>query len=1261
MATTLITSEELFGKKKNEGLISSADLFKTKPIVSETIEEPEPITTPTPTIPKLEDITQKQTALTKIEENFSQLDTSIETDYKLYQDYSKQLDDLETQIQEAPEELQFKLTNDYNRIQGLHNTLVPKIKANTAQYEQTKKEYDLVRDSFEKDVNIYNKDIEAKEATAYNRYKNLFKAYKQFGGVSGESEVSTQKSFDVSEGIPQETTLKQYTPPKENWWDKVKNIFTAKPDELKAKAQVSYNIARQTGVPINDVNQNLDKITKEMGIRGIPTTEEMISVAMILNPFTATLIGTHPISLVTGAAKYMGMGEAVNAIVSKAKGIDYKFGAGKSIKDLLPEDTNQIAKDTVDILEMIGKGWVIAKTDKNVSKLWDMFTKKTTTEYSLPEKMYLSADKIREIYRKGGIPESEYPQFEADILAKVQGNKADIVRTAFREGGVDIEIPATEMTTFADRPWFAKIKEAFGIKPISNTIINYGGKPVATTAVKGLLEGVTGIPETPVVTPEISTIKPELPKVTSTEINIGKLDETLKTTLESPVTDEQILERQGELVTKAPTTIEEAREILKQDPIKPAQPKEILAKQMVEKKVSISDIEAVKGEKIDVNKPKDILIALRDIKKVEVVTEATSKTAIPKGLEGLAEEAKKAKDVDDFVKANVNDYGINKEVPLIKNIMNGQKIKEGSYRIGKVSDIVNDTGLLKALNSEVKNIEVVLINDERIDFANKARFIGQNEDKVFPIDIPPTNKGVQITTTDPLKPVIAININGFNQKNFSQDLYKTLTHELGHAERNIKNRPIDDVSEKTADKFMDFYANNRKQQLTDFYTQATGKAGATTEKTKEVEYVYHGTDPSNLESIAKDGLKTPAERGVFDREDYTQFSKTEKYSKDFMEIQGKIPLMLRVKNDGSNPNLYTPENYPLSVLSSKRVPPESIEMKMPDGSWKPITEVVKETTPATEKPAGVETPAEAELTKYIKKYGYKDKDYKIVDYLIAKIKTITGGEKPELVKKYTEMVKSGVNFAPIMTEDGYILDGGHRLQAYKAAGKETIPALVPIGQGSGKVVNFSEFYKVTTEPEGTGGIGKSGLPEAGKGKVSGVAQRINATAIEMDLTKGFGHLAEFTPGVIKEQAKIFSDLINNDIDQVRSMVRGETAIPANTRGSVLVTAMNNYAVKTANGEILNELASSPLTSELSAAGSELSLSRGNEGEINAVKVIQDINKIAEGKATKGEQGKSYNDVKNEAITETKTKVTEQVNKANNKYSWTEFIRSIQCK
>jgi len=299
--------------------------------------------------------------------------------------------------------------------------------------------------------------------------------------------------------------ISTYTPVKETLWGKIKKPFEAKPETQVAKAQVSYNISQKTGIPITEINQNLDKYSKALGIRGIPTSEEYLS-AMFTFPVAAALIA-NPITTGIGVAKFMALTEAENFVISKVKNTGYKFGAGKGFKELLPEETNQLTKDAVDIIDFLGKGYLIAKTDKNIMKMWNKFTKDLTTEYKLPENMYLSADKIRNLH--GTLNTEEYTQFEKDIYANL-GNKADIARKAFKEGGVDIEIPASKIETFADKPWFAKLKEAFGVKPFSNTIINYAGEVKPVT---GLIEGKVGIPEVSKVEPIVEpTPKTAIPK-----------------------------------------------------------------------------------------------------------------------------------------------------------------------------------------------------------------------------------------------------------------------------------------------------------------------------------------------------------------------------------------------------------------------------------------------------------------------------------------------------------------------------------------------------------------------------------------------------------------------------------------------------------------------------------------------------------------------------------------------------------------------------
>jgi len=181
------------------------------------------------------------------------------------------------------------------------------------------------------------------------------------------------------------------------------------------------------------------------------------------------------------------------------------------------------------------------------------------------------------------------------------------------------------------------------------------------------------------------------------------------------------------------------------------------------------------------------------------------------------------------------------------------------------------------------------------------------------------------------------------------------------------------------------------------------------------------------------------------------------------------------------------------------------------------------------------------------------------------------------------------------------------------------------------------------------------LPTTGKGKVSKIAGSIETKSIEAGLTKGFGHLAEYTPIVIKEQAEKASNLINTDINEVRRIIRGDKPLPGGLKGTALITAMEEHIKKTADGTLASELANSPLVSGTSAAAQELRLAAERDPE-SPVKAIQDINKILGETVKKRYPGKILNKVKDATI----GKIKDTISKANTKYSWEAFIRSIEC-
>ncbi len=210
----------------------------------------------------------------------------------------------------------------------------------------------------------------------------------------------------------------------------------------------------------------------------------------------------------------------------------------------------------------------------------------------------------------------------------------------------------------------------------------------------------------------------------------------------------------------------------------------------------------------------------------------------------------------------------------------------------------------------------------------------------------------------------------------------------------------------------------------------------------------------------------------------------------------------------------------------------------------------------------------------------------------------------------------------------------------------------------GKEVIKTQTEQVTTKPEV---IAEKAITKTvtGEGKVSKIAISIEAKSIEQGLTKGFGHLAEYTPIVIKEQAQKATDLINNNIDEARKIIRGEILLPEGLKGTSLITAMEEHIKKTADGELASELASSPLVSGTSAAAQELRLAAERD-PVSPVKAIADVNKLLEERAKKRYPKQILTQAKAKITSDIQSQIKNEVKKANTSQSWQQFILSIQC-
>jgi len=472
--------------------------------------------------------------------------------------------------------------------------------------------------------------------------------------------------------------LEQAPEEKKTFFSEISKVFKEDPTKQLAKAQVSYNISQKTGMPIEEVHKNLDKVTKDLGIRGIPTSEEFLS-AMFVFPVTAALI-SNPITTGLGVGKFLALAEAENFAISKLKKWDYKFGEGKGIKELLPEDTNQLTKDMVDVADFLGKGLIIAKTDPKLRGIWKKFTEKISTEYKMPEKTYISAEKVKSIFQTGEKINAEEAQLIRDL-----GLNASQYKSAIKKG-IDIEIPASKITTITDRPYWAKLKGLLNIKSVSKTVISRGGK---VSPAKLMIEGKGEIPQTPVV--KIPEVKPIVKPVIPTE--------KVEVKPEIPVTKE-IPEIKQELKPQALTKEQAERVGISQEELKKYKktilPKADVTSEQVSKE-TIDKLEALVGKETT---PKEVL------KKVE------EKIAPKEELKAEVKEPVISKEDKEFIDSGIEDkkdFLKKVEEPKEKLItpegtVSGEK---GSIYIPSMKDVQNiGTKIASKLSIEAPFIKV---------------------------------------------------------------------------------------------------------------------------------------------------------------------------------------------------------------------------------------------------------------------------------------------------------------------------------------------------------------------------------------------------------------------------------------------------------------------------------------------------------------------------------------------------------------------------
>ena len=308
----------------------------------------------------------------------------------------------------------------------------------------------------------------------------------------------------INRGI-KPSELRQYTPSPiadveaDRQQARIEKQFFPQKDKKTQIAVLAQGIAKDTGMPFEDVVKDFPSIAREYarskGLPVDPTAKEFVGVAgrLPLAAGAATALG-NPVTaggFAITIALYGAVSEAENAVVSKLKGVPYKFGAGKSISDLLPNETPRTAKDMVDSLEEIGKMFGAYRTTKGLTEI---ATKQVITKFNLPQKVTIPAEHIKDIFQTGKKISPENLE-----IFKELGLTAEQLRNALTLG-IDVKIPSSKIVTVADRPWFARYKKVFGITPEVKTVVTRAGEVGRTAA--GILPGPESRGMLPASTPE---------------------------------------------------------------------------------------------------------------------------------------------------------------------------------------------------------------------------------------------------------------------------------------------------------------------------------------------------------------------------------------------------------------------------------------------------------------------------------------------------------------------------------------------------------------------------------------------------------------------------------------------------------------------------------------------------------------------------------------------------------------------------------------
>lgn len=231
-----------------------------------------------------------------------------------------------------------------------------------------------------------------------------------------------------------------------------------------------------------------------------------------------------PLSAIFSAAEQIPVAgvfpKGINMIFENTgKVVDWTAGEVVDNIPFISEKTRNDIKPAVQNLSVLlsqlalGKGTqkstqlALRKTAKIREEIKIKITKDIIETNQLPRTVFVSPESIKSIFQTGDKISAPEMQLIKGLGLSSKQYKAGI------KDGINIAIPAERIITIVDKPWFAKVKGVFNIKPTSSRVVEISGKPYRgpETRESRLIEG--GAPKVP----KEGVIVPEAPKTVVTK------------------------------------------------------------------------------------------------------------------------------------------------------------------------------------------------------------------------------------------------------------------------------------------------------------------------------------------------------------------------------------------------------------------------------------------------------------------------------------------------------------------------------------------------------------------------------------------------------------------------------------------------------------------------------------------------------------------------------------------------------------------------